>query len=247
MATSTPDSIGGRRAVAARHRAGDVVQDWRMSSPRFDAAYWRAAWADGRVATIRPPTDRLLEHHWPTLGLPAGSRVLVPLAGTSPDLTWLAGNGFDVVGVELSSIACRAYFEGLGIEPERRDAGPFVRWRGGGVTLLEGDVFDLDGTFDAALDRGALVAFEPQDRPRYAERLTACLAPGAPVLLVTLEYDDGRRGRPPFAVLPDEVERLFPGAVPRTRRRLDSARWDDVGPVFAVAWTWRAPGATLSS
>lgn len=217
-----------------------------MSSPRFGAAYWRAAWADGRVATIRSRSDRLLELHWPALGLPAGSRVLVPLAGTSPDLTWLAGNGFDVVGVELSPIACRSYFEGIGIEPERRAADPFVRWRGGGVTLLEGDVLDLDGTFDAALDRGALVALEPRDRPRYVEHLTACLVPGAPVLLVTLEYDDRRRHRPPFAVLPDEVERLFPGAVSTTRRRLESARWDDVGPVHAVAWTWRAPAATLS-
>jgi len=214
-----------------------------MSSPRFDAAYWRALWADGRVTTIRPPSDRLLEHHWPTLDLRAGSRVLVPFAGTSPDLTWLAANGFDVVGVELSPIACQAYFEAIGIEPERRHAGAFVAWRGGGVTLLEGDVFDLDGTFDAVLDRGALVALETPDRPRYVERLRACLAPGAPVLLVTLEYDDRRRQRPPFAVLPDEVERLLPGAVPTTRRRLGGARWDDVGPVSAVAWTWRAPGA----
>jgi thiopurine S-methyltransferase len=107
------------------------------------------------------------------------------------------------------------------------------------VTLLQGDFFDLDGTFDAALDRAALVALPPETRPGYAQHLRARLLPAAPLLLVTIEYDARRREGPPYPVFPDEVRRLFPSSVERGRRPLLRPRWDSVGGADAVLWVAR--------
>ena len=165
--------------------------------------------------------------------------MLVPMSGKSPDMAWLASKRFRVVGVEISPIACEAFFAEHHIAPDRASAGPFVRWQGGGVTILQGDFFDLDGTYAAALDRGGLVALPGQDRHRYAQHLRRRLEPGGALLLVTIEYDPARRSGPPFPVSPDEVRQLFPGAVERSRQPLRRARWDAVGGADAVVWVIR--------
>ena len=53
----------------------------------------------------------LLQKHWPGLGLAPGSRVLVPLAGKTLDVAWLAQQGHAVLAVELSPIAVGQFFE----------------------------------------------------------------------------------------------------------------------------------------
>mmetsp|Transcript_11449 Transcript_11449/g.15399 ORF Transcript_11449/g.15399 Transcript_11449/m.15399 type:complete len:148 (-) Transcript_11449:62-505(-) len=68
--------------------------------------------------------------------------------------------------------------------------------------------------FDAAFDRGGLVAVAPGERRRYAEALASLLQPGGRLLLVTVEHDafaDGRLG-PPFEVTEGEVRTLFGGS-----------------------------------
>jgi thiopurine S-methyltransferase len=202
----------------------------------YNIDYWHARWTAKRADFSDPLPDGLLAAHWPSLGVPPGTRVLVPLAGQSPDLAWLAEQGFDPVGVEVSPIACEAFFAERDITAERTTEGLFVRWQGQGVTLLQGDFFRLEGTFGAALDRGALVALPADIRPRYAERLCARLLPAAPVLLVTIEYDPERRVGPPFPVFSDEMHRLFPKAVVRARKPLLRARWDSVGGAQSVVW-----------
>lgn len=159
-------------------------------------------------------------------------------------MAWLAAHGFDVIGVEISPIACEAFFTERDIVPDRAAAGPFVWWRGGGVTILQGDFFDLDGTYAGALDRGGLVALPKQGRARYAKHLRQRLEPGAALLLVTIEYDPERSLGPPFPVFPEEVRELFPGAVERTRKPLPQARWSSVGGADAVVWLMRTRGPT---
>jgi thiopurine S-methyltransferase len=168
----------------------------------------------------------------------------VPLSGKSPDLAWLAGHGFNVVGVELSPIACAGFFDDRRILAQRTPDGPFVRWEGGGVTILQGDFFDLRETFDAALDRGSLVAFPPATRRRYARYLTARLVSEAVLLLVAIEYDSRRKAGPPFPVFAQEVGDLFPGAIERARHQLRRPRWEAVGGAEVVVWTARVGNAS---
>ena len=163
----------------------------------------------------------------------------MPLSGKSPDMAWLAAHGFRVVGVEISPIACEAFFAEHHIAVDRANAGPFVRWQGGGITILQGNFFDHNGTYSAALDRGGLVALPYQDRRGYAQHLRRRLEPGGVLLLVTVEYDPARRSGPPFPVFPDEARQLFPGAVERSRYPLHRARWTSVGGAHAVLWVVR--------
>ena len=163
----------------------------------------------------------------------------MPLSGKSPDMVWLAAQGFYVIGVEISALACEAFFAENHISAHRAAVGPFVRWQGGGVTILQGDFFDLEGTYAAALDRGGLVALPCPERRRYAQHLRHRLEPGGVLLLVTIEYDSARRNGPPFPVCPDEARELFPGAVERSRYPLRRARWTAVGGADAVVWVVR--------
>jgi thiopurine S-methyltransferase len=214
-----------------------------MRKPADNLNFWRAQWSMKRANVPAPRVDRVLAAHWPALAVPAGTRVLVPLAGQSSDLVWLATKGFDTVGVEISPVACEAFFAARGVVAECSQKGPFVCWKGDGVTLLQGDFFRLEGTFGAALDRGALVALPQAIRAEYAQKLNACLLPTAPILLVTVEYDPRRRIGPPFPVFSDEVRRLFPNAVVRARKPLKRARWDAVGGADSVVWFVRGTAA----
>jgi hypothetical protein len=61
--------------------------------------------------------------------------------------------------------------------------------------------------FDAAFDRGGLVAVAPSDRERYAELLGAQIAPGGRLLLVTVEHEPAFG--PPHSLDEAEVRRLL--------------------------------------
>ena len=67
--------------------------------------YWLERWKDGRTGFHQDQPTPLLAAHWDGLGVASGARVLVPLAGKSLDMAWLAGRGHRVLGVELSQLA----------------------------------------------------------------------------------------------------------------------------------------------
>ena len=111
-----------------------------------------------------------------------------------------------------------------------------MKWHGSGVTILQGDFFDLNDTYDAAVDRGALVAVCPSRRVSYADHLKTRLTPGAPILLVVIEYDPALHSGPPYPVFPDELRRLFPGSVELARGPMRRRRWQRIGGAEAVVW-----------
>lgn len=178
----------------------------------MDPDFWHRAWADRRIGFHASSVNPDLVRHLPDLGLAPGARVLVPLCGKTLDLAWLAEQGFRVTGVELSGLACRAWAEQHGLDPEVAPDGPFTAWRAGPVTLLQGDVFDLHadhGPFDAIYDRAATVALPTELRARYAAHLASLLQPGAPMLLLTFDYAPESREGPPFPVPEAGVRALY--------------------------------------
>lgn len=188
---------------------------WSAADRKGELAAWHERWAEGRTGFHNETVNPRLLQWWPELGLPAGSRVFVPLAGKSRDIIWLAGRGHRVVANELSPIAVAACFEEAGIQPARRHAGAFEIWSHGLITVLCGDYFALEsavtGRLDAAYDRAALVALPAALRPAYVERLAGLLAPGAPVLLVGIEYPPEEMQGPPWPVPEAEVRELAAG------------------------------------
>ena len=66
-------------------------------------------------------------------------------------------------------------------------------------------------SFDAAFDRGGIVAVAPEDREAYADVLRRLLRPGGKVLLVSTEHPPFANGSPgpPHSIDAAEVARLF--------------------------------------
>jgi len=169
--------------------------------------FWRSRWENGHTGWHEADGNTSLRKFWPRLA--GGSRVLVPLCGKSPDLLWLAGQGYDVTGVELSEIAARTFFDeaGLQFEVEEIDGFSWFRCPQVNITIVSGNYFEFSTQpFDALYDRASLVALPPKLRPTYVEHTNSLLKPGASQLLVTLEYDQSRAEGPPFSVEADEVK-----------------------------------------
>ena len=125
--------------------------------------------------------------------IPAGRAVDLG-CGTGTNAVHLAQRGWDVIGVDFSSLA---------IERAQRRARDAALER---MRFLRADVTELPdlGTFDLAYDIGCLHAVPARRRPRYATWLATSLRPGAPYLL----YAFTSTGRGP-GIARAEVERLF--------------------------------------
>lgn len=202
--------------------------------------FWLARWQEGRIGFHEGAVNRHLLQWWDaTVGdAAAAPEVLVPLCGKSHDLHWLAARGHRVTGVELSPLACEAAFSEHGVVPTVGQDGAFAARTAGNLTVLQGDVFDLRGTFDAVWDRAALIALPPETRPRYVAHLRSLLRPGGSVLLVTLDYPQAERAGPPFAVLSDEVRALWPEARLLHREDLPADRLREQGVSRMAEEVW---------
>lgn len=233
----------------------------------MDPDFWRARWRAQEIGFHQAEASWGLVAHGAQLGLgaplgstgprPAGPstplgpplRVLVPLAGKSLDLLYLAQHGAHATGVELVESAVQAFYAERGWSPERIETPPLVRYHAPGVTMYAGDFFAFhDAPFPAIYDRAAMIALPPALRARYVVHLRRLLAPGGRLLLVTLDYPQALRSGPPFAVPPSEVEAAFVGIhVERleTRDSLQSSpRFREAGidRLDETVWLVTAPG-----
>lgn len=175
--------------------------------------FWKQRWAEGQIGWHQHEVDRLLNKHWPSLEVASGTSVLVPLCGKSLDMAWLASTGHPVMGVELSGLACTAFFAEQGLEPTEYQRGAFTVFAAPDIALWCGDVFALESSdlveVAAVYDRAALIALPPDLRQRYVESVYAQLPAGCVGLLITLEYPQAEKAGPPFSVDEDEVRQLF--------------------------------------
>jgi len=177
--------------------------------------FWHQRWQDNRIGFHQDTPTPLLQKHWPALGVPAGTKVFVPLAGKSLDMLWLAEQGHRVLGVELSQLAVERFFAEHGLQPDIETTRYGIHYRAGNIELICGDAFGLDEAIladcAAVFDRAALIALPPELRRRYVRELHARLPAGCRGLLITLEYPQDERAGPPFSVPEDEVRALYGG------------------------------------
>ena len=175
--------------------------------------FWHQRWHDNQIGFHQAAPTPLLLKHWPSLGVPAGARVFVPLAGKSLDMLWFASQGHRVLGVELSKLAVEQFFAEHGLQPDIETTRYGTHYRAGDIEIINGDAFGLDEVAlrdcAAVFDRAALIALPPDLRMRYASELYAKLPTGCRGLLITLEYPQAERDGPPFSVPEDEVRAEF--------------------------------------
>lgn len=164
---------------------------------------WIERWQEGRIGWHEESGNASLKKHWRA----SGRTVLVPLCGKSVDLRWIAEQGNQVIGVELSSIAVEAFFAEQHLDYSVTD-GELQRYDAAGadITLYCGDLFALTSVrCDAHYDRGALGALPADMRPAYAAHVSRLLTDDAHQFVITLAYDDSIASGPPFSLSDDEV------------------------------------------
>lgn len=156
-----------------------------------DNHLWLQCWREQRTDFHQIEVNPLLDRFWPSLALARGSRVFVPLCGKSLDMIWLAQQGHEVVGVELSPLAVEDFFRENGLSPVRRRQGQFTVWSCGRLSVLCGDYFALTagdiGKFDTVYDRAALTALPENIRGQYVAQLMRLVQRSAKMFLLTIE------------------------------------------------------------
>lgn len=179
----------------------------------MDKEFWHQKWQSNEIGFNQPQPNRLMQRYFATLNLKSGDRVFVPLCGKSIDMLWLAGQGYKVIGIELSAVACIAFFKENKISVKITQSGEFVVYTSDVITLISGDFFKLDqsllGKIDAVYDRAALIALPGELRRLYAAHLTKLIGTETNVLLITTTYDQTEMQGPPFSVDEKEVNALF--------------------------------------
>lgn len=207
----------------------------------MDSQYWHRKWESNDIAFHEREAHPLLVRHWEALRLKEGARVFVPLCGKTVDIHWLLGQGFRVVGAELSRIAVEQLFADLGLAPEVTVEGEVLRYCAGKLDVYAGDIFAVSaevlGEVDAVYDRAALVALPEGVRDRYAKHLAA-ITRRATQLVICFEYDQSVMQGPPFAIEGEALGTLYGEAY-----RLESLERAELvgglkGKVAAVENAW---------
>ena len=178
-----------------------------------DPEFWHNKWASNKIGFHLHDVNPLLTQFWSALKPQREERVLVPLCGKSEDLVWLAERHDDVVGVELSQIAIRAFFAEHFYTPlVTKLSHHHELYQFDELSLYTGDFFTAPvDKVDLIYDRAALVALPPSMRVAYAERLKQLIKPGGRILLISLDYPQEELAGPPFSVPEQEICELFDG------------------------------------
>jgi thiopurine S-methyltransferase len=179
----------------------------------MEKEFWHERWEQNETGFHQVEINSHLLKFWKKLRLPRGSLVFVPMCGKSRDMLWLTGQGYRVLGVELSAIAVRAFFMDNRHTFQLMPGSKFDRYVADDACILCGDYFDLcrdDLTkVRAVYDRASLIAFPPEMRKRYVNHLATILPLATQILLVSFDYPRHEMDGPPFSVSPEEVEALY--------------------------------------
>ena len=182
----------------------------------MQADFWLERWEQNQIGFHEEEINSHLQKFWTNLKIPSGSKIFVPLCGKSSDMLWLLSQGYQVFGVELSPLAVKSFFAENKLEARVTDCGAFQRWEIDGLSIFQGDFFDLSSEdllgCSAIYDRASLIALPVEMRQQYTQHLRKIVPALSHTLLLTLEYDQNEMQGPPFSVSEDEVQRLFASA-----------------------------------
>ena len=199
---------------------------------------WLRRWQKNQIGFHDAEVNSHLTRYISNFDLNPGSTLFLPLCGKSADIGWLAQQGFQVTGVELSEIAIRAFFTEQKLQFQQLKLERFIMRRSDNICLLEGDFFDLQrenlDNCSLVYDRAALIALDQSNRQRYVDWMHSIIGENADMLLITLGYDQTEMNGPPFSVPQTEVELHYGQAfnidiLEQTEIVDDSPRWRDKG------------------
>lgn len=177
--------------------------------------FWLNKWKDKQIGFHQQDIHYFLKKYASEL-LSSGlnteknrPQVFVPLCGKSLDLIYLASLGFNVIGVELSDIACEDFFKENGLSFKKETQRTITTYISQNITILCGDIFEVDFShfsFSLIYDRASLIALAPELRGRYVLLLKDLRVKNQ--IIITLEFDNKLAG-PPFSISLDDVRNYY--------------------------------------
>jgi len=185
----------------------------------MEKTYWQQRWEESNLAWHRTDYHPALLKYWPKLVKRA--KVLVPFCGKSHDLIYLAEQGLQVYGSELSQLAAEQFFSEHGLNYHSHYQGDFQHYQCVelSIHIIVGDFFALTAEefsfdvskkgFDAVYDRAALVALPEIMRDSYVTQCLTLLKDDYQGLLITFEYDQSQMQGPPFSIAQEEVKHRY--------------------------------------
>ncbi|MGY6277945.1 thiopurine S-methyltransferase [Methylomonas sp. MgM2] len=177
--TSTPDQTQSAKPSADTNK--------RQDNPLWLQMWWEDCTEEFHQIVVNP----LLTRYWHNQHLKKSSRILVPLCGKSLDMLWLAEQGHRVIGIELSPIAVKAFFDENHLKVKKTRHGNFTCWQSGEIVIWCGDFFSLQkhrlGRIDSVFDRAALTALPEAVRGQYVTQLRTLIEDDVGIFLLTVE------------------------------------------------------------
>jgi len=195
--------------------------------------YWDNKWKANDIQFHLPEANTLLIKHFSCM--PTG-KVFVPLCGKSLDMKWLLSQGYEIIGVELSEIACRAFFTENNLPFSVLEKAPFTIFKSENIEIWCGDIFQLPmeicANLTAIYDRAALIALPEEIRIRYVKFIKELVKvqPHVDMLLITIEYEQNLVQGPPFSIKEEAVQKLYADTFSITKLKLP----DDYTNVFKM-------------
>lgn len=191
--------------------------------------FWLNKWQVSDIAFHESYVNPHLINSFHFLKLPRDAQVLVPLCGKTRDMLWLADQGYQVTGIELSPIACQDFFAEMGVAPTISQENKITKYQHKNITLICGDLFEVTQAdlpvIQAIFDCKAMVALPEEMRKKYINQLKKCCGNAFQVFLIAITSPDQAKG-PPFSVSSEEIKSLY--GDPFAVNVITSARMQDV-------------------
>lgn len=182
-----------------------------IASTSGDHEDWLRMWRKGQTDFHQVAVNPLLRRFWASQHLTTPARIFAPLCGKSLDLLWLAAQDNEVIGVELSPVAVKAFFAENGLTPTKHKRGKLTLYQSGRLHILCGDFFKLTpddlGDIDVVYDRAALTALPESLREHYVAHLRAIVPPACQIFLLTVADADPLDT--PADEIDDEIRTLY--------------------------------------
>ena len=174
---------------------------------------WLDRWKQNRIGFHEPKVNYHLRRYLPDFNLNPGDMIFMPLCGKAHDIDWIARQGFQVVGIELSEIAIESFFSEHNLPYQQFESERFTLRKSGNISLIQGDYFDLQqedlSACKMVYDRASLIAINEVNRSRYCAHMLSNVPQSTDQFLITLDYDQAQMQGPPFAVSAQEVRQHY--------------------------------------
>lgn len=181
---------------------------------RHQQQLWLKLWREARSDEFHQTNvNEYLQRFLPKPTSTTTNRIFVPLCGKSLDMIWLAQQGYEVIGIEISPIAIKAFFKENKLSVNKHNIGAFNCWSHGNISILHGDYFALTpkdlGLIDLVYDRAALTALPKELRARYVTHLQHLIPQDINVLLLTIEDQNDYKNLQDVPLIDEELLSLY--------------------------------------